>query len=426
MLTSPSLLPSSTDGPAGCTSTGRPIVLLGVTGGIAAYKACEAVRALMRADVRVKVVMTHNATRFVTATTFKALTREEVAVGLFDEPGAPVHHISLAEEAQVFCVVPCTANVLNKLAQGIADDLLTATALATEATLVIAPAMNVHMWRDAATQESLARLRMRGARVVEPQSGYLACGDVGEGRLAEVDAIVAEVLAELRRTSDLRDRRLLVTAGPTREFLDPVRFLSAPSSGRMGFSIAEEAARRGAEVTLVSGPVTLPDPFGVRVVRVTTACEMLEAAQDAFASSDAAVFTAAVADFRPAEQSSHKIKKGRDVSATDGFSLRLVPNPDILATLAAHKDGRYVVGFAAETEGLEAAARAKLVAKSADLIVANDVSAPGIGFASADNEAMLVSESACEQLPRCSKRALAGLILDRVSEALRPGTQAGA
>ncbi|TLM92038.1 MAG: bifunctional phosphopantothenoylcysteine decarboxylase/phosphopantothenate--cysteine ligase CoaBC, partial [Actinobacteria bacterium] len=246
------------------SDTSTPTVVLGVTGCIAAYKACELARALMRAGCRVKVVMTENATRFVGTATFRALTGEPVAVSLWDEPAARVHHISLAEEADVFVIAPATANVVAKVATGRADDLLTTTALATEAPLVVAPAMNVHMWRAEATQANVAALRARGAVVVEPTSGELACGDVGEGRLAEVADIADAVLAEVRRARDLAGVRVLVTAGPTRERIDAVRFIGNPSSGKTGYAIAEEAARRGAEVVLVSGPTSLPDAFGVR------------------------------------------------------------------------------------------------------------------------------------------------------------------
>jgi phosphopantothenoylcysteine decarboxylase/phosphopantothenate--cysteine ligase len=236
----------------------RPIVILGVTGCIAAYKSCELVRSLVKHGCRVKVVMTEAATKFVGPTTFRTLTGEPVAVGLWDEPDARVHHISLAEEAGVFVVAPATANTLVKLAEGRADDLLSTSALATEATLVIAPAMNVHMWRAETTQAAVARLRARGAVIVEPESGELACGDVGEGRLAEPAVIATAILGEVQRSRSLIGVRVLVTAGPTQEALDPVRFLGNRSSGKTGYAIAEEAARRGAEVTLVSGPTVLP------------------------------------------------------------------------------------------------------------------------------------------------------------------------
>jgi phosphopantothenoylcysteine decarboxylase / phosphopantothenate---cysteine ligase len=387
-----------------------PTIVLGVTGCIAAYKACELARSLMRADCRVKVVMTEAATNFVGPATFRALTGEPVAVGMWDEAAAPVHHISLAEEADVFVVAPATANTLVKLAEGRADDLLSTSALATEATLVIAPAMNVHMWRAETTQAAVSALRARGAVVVEPESGELACGDVGEGRLAEPAAIAEAVLAEARRTRDLLGVHVLVTAGPTREAIDPVRFIGNASSGKTGYAIAEEAARRGADVTLVSGPTTLPDPFGVRTVRVTSAQQMSDAVADAYPQVDAVVATAAVADFRPAAPAQHKVKK--DAAS---LSIKLERTPDILAELGAEKDGRLLIGFAAETRDVLGHASAKLGAKNLDLVVANDVSAPGLGFASNENRVWLVSADGAEELPVQNKTAIARQLWDRMA-----------
>jgi phosphopantothenoylcysteine decarboxylase/phosphopantothenate--cysteine ligase len=394
-----------------------PLALLGVTGCIAAYKSCEIVRLLQKAGVRVKVVMTPMGTEFVTPTTFRALTGTEVALAPVDDPRSPIHHISLAQEADVFLIAPATANTINKLANGVADNLLTTTALATEAPLLIAPAMNVHMWRDDTTQQSLAVLRGRGVTVIEPEEGYLACGEVGQGRLAPVEEIVAQVLTELKRARDLEGRRVLVTAGATREHLDPVRFFSNPSSGATGYAIAEEAARRGADVTLISGPALLPDPFGCKVVRVTSALEMLAAAESAFdeQACDAAVFTAAVADFRPAEHHERKLKKeGLDESLT----LRFSPNPDILKTLAAKGAPTLIVGFAAETHDVLASARRKLRDKHADLIVANDVSTPGLGFASTHNRWYFVTAEGDEPTDVLPKRALARLLLDKIARTL--------
>jgi phosphopantothenoylcysteine decarboxylase/phosphopantothenate--cysteine ligase len=394
----------------------EPTVLLGVTGGVAAYKSCELVRILQKAGARVKVVMTPMGAEFVTPATFKALTREEVALAPIDDPSRPIHHISLSAEADVFVIAPATANTINKLANGVADNLLTTTALATEASLIVAPAMNVHMWRDEATQDSLKRLRERGVQVVEPEAGYLACGDIGEGRLAPVEAIADVVLAELRRARDLAGKRVLITAGPTREHLDPARFLSNPSSGATGYAIAEECARRGAQVVLVSGPTELPDPFGCDVVRVVSAEEMFEAAQQAFTelSPDVAVFTAAVADFRPIARSGQKLKKG---TCGSEMTLQLVANPDILATLAADKGKTFVVGFAAETQDVISAAETKLIAKNADLIVANDVSDPALGFASSHNRWHFVSAAGVETTETLHKKTLAGLLVDKIVKA---------
>ncbi len=396
----------------GVVSEPRKTVLLGVTGGVAAYKSCEIVRGLQKRGYRVKVVMTENGARFVDPVTFRALTREPVATKLFDGPADPIHHISLAEECALFLIAPCTANVMAKMACGIADDLLTTTALATTAPLLVAPAMNVHMYEAAATQENMATLRRRGVGFVEPDEGYLACGDTGRGRLAEVEAIVDAACAMLEGTppADLAGRHVLVTAGPTVEPIDAVRFLSNRSSGKMGYAVAQAALDRGARVTLVSGPVALMPPTGATVVSVGTAREMLEAAAAAFADADIAVLTAAVADMRPLNAVDRKLKKGRDGEALR--SLELVENPDILATLAqAKREGQVVVGFAAETEDVLANAREKLVRKGADLIVANDVSC-GAVFGADDDEAWLVSADDAVAWPKMSKRALAERILD--------------
>jgi len=388
----------------------RPIVVLGVTGCIAAYKACELARALIKHGCRVKVVMTEAATKFVGPTTFRALTGEPVGVGLWDESDARVHHISLAEQAGVFVIAPATANTLAKIAEGRADDLLSTSALATEATLVIAPAMNVHMWLAETTQAAIAKLRARGAVIVEPESGELACGDVGEGRLADPAVIAEAVLAEVKRSRDLRGVRVLVTAGPTQEALDPVRFLGNRSSGKTGYAIAEEAARRGAEVTLVSGPTVLPDPFGVRTLRVTSAQQMRDAALGAYADVDAVVATAAVSDFRPVAPVEHKLKK--DVAS---LTIELERTPDILAELGASKDGRLLVGFAAETQGVLDAAAGKLSAKNLDLVVGNDVSVEGLGFGSDTNRVWLVSVDGAEELPIQTKTSIARELWDRIA-----------
>ncbi len=387
-------------------------VLVGVTGCIAAYKSCEIVRLLQKAGVRVKVVMTEHATEFVGPTTFRALTHETVAVGLFDDPSDPIHHVSLAQEADVFLIAPCTANVIAKIANGLADDLLTTTALACTSPLVIAPAMNVNMYENAATRYNIGKLHIRGARIVEAGDGYLACGDVGRGRLAEPADIVAAVLEELGVSRDLAGRRVLVTAGPTVEPIDPVRYISNHSSGKTGYAIARAAARRGADVTLVSGPTALAAPEGVRTVHVKTARDMLAAAEEAFPAADVAVFSAAVADMRPKEPAARKLKKGEP--GADLGTIELVENPDILATLgAAKRDGQVVVvGFAAETENVVANARKKLATKHADLIVGNLVG-EGRAFGTDDNEVWFVTADDVDELPLMSKERLADAILDR-------------
>lgn len=389
-------------------------VLVGVTGCIAAYKSCYIVRGLQKAGLRVKVVMTEHGTHFVGPTTFRGLTNEEVAVDLFDNPSDPIHHISLAKECDLFVIAPATANVCAKIARGVADDLLTTTALATDAPLVIAPAMNDGMWEDAATQENIAMLEARGVRIVSPASGHLACGTEGKGRMEEPEAIVAAVLDELSRARDLEGKSFLVTAGPTREYLDPVRFISNPSSGKTGFAIAQEAAARGAHVTLVTGPVALGDPKGVDVVRVTSALEMLEACEAVYDSCDAAVFSAAVSDWRASSVSPVKIKSGKECAAAGEKSVSFVANPDIAAKLGSRKRaGQINVVFAAETNDVLLNARGKLSRKHADLCVANDVSGK-LGFASDDNEVWFVAAMGEEKIPRCSKRQMARKLVDRV------------
>ena len=403
-------------GNADAAAAGGKTVLLGVTGCIAAYKSCEIVRALQKAGVHVKVVMTEHATEFVGPTTFRALTHEKVAVGLFDDPEDPIHHVSLAQEADAFLIAPCTANVIAKIANGIADDLLTTTALATTAPLIIAPAMNVNMYDNGATRYNIGKLHIRGARIVEAGDGYLACGDVGKGRLADIEDIVDATLDELGVRRDLDGRRVMVTAGPTVEPIDPVHYISNHSSGKTGYAIARAAALRGADVTLVSGPVSLPAPEGVRVVRVRTAREMLAAAEEAFRDADIAVFAAAVADMRPRAVSDRKLKKGRD--GDELGAIELVENPDILATLAARKDRQVVVGFAAETNDVVPNAEAKLAAKRADFVVANQVG-EGMAFGTDDNAVWFVDAEEIEELPRMPKSRLADEILDKAVQFLR-------
>lgn len=401
-------------------------VLLGITGCIAAYKAAEIVRGLQKAGLRVKVVMTEHATHFVDPLTFRSLTHEPVAVGLFDDPSDPIHHISLADEADAFLIAPCTANVIAKIAHGIADDLLTTTALACTAPLIIAPAMNVHMYEASATQDNLSLLTSRGVTFVDADEGYLACGYTGKGRLAAVDEIIAATLGLLGEARladndndgcsvrDLTGLSVLVTAGPTQEPIDAVRYLSNYSSGKMGYSLAEAACARGASVTLVSGPVSLAPPSGVDVVPVQTGIEMLEACQNFFSRADIAVFSAAVADARPAVVFDRKLKKGVSEDADALSEIKLVPNPDILATLAANKGPRQtVVGFAAETDDLLGNARRKLQCKHADVIVANLVGA-GKAFGKDTNQATLVSATEEHALPEMSKERLAHRIFDFV------------
>jgi phosphopantothenoylcysteine decarboxylase/phosphopantothenate--cysteine ligase len=388
-------------------------VLLGVTGGIAAYKACSLARLLTRAGATVQVVMTRSATRFVGPDTFAALTGRPVRTDLWEEPGS-VLHVRLAHEADVAVVAPLTANVLAKLAHGLADDLLTSTLLEATCPLVLAPAMHTGMWEHPATARNVETLVERGARVVGPVTGPLAHGDEGAGRMAEPEEILAALEDVVARGRDLAGRRIVVTAGPTHEPIDPVRFIGNRSSGLMGVATASEAFDRGADVTLVYGPGTVEPPVGPRVVRVETAEQMRSATLEAAAEADAVVMAAAVADFRPQAAADAKLKKDAGAPA-----LHLVPTADILAEIGRAKGDRVLVGFAAETGDLEAAGRAKLRAKGLDLIVVNEVGRPGTGFGSATDHAAILSADGTDVTFRdWTKAELATAICDRLAELL--------
>lgn len=384
-------------------------VLLCVTGCIAAYKSCEIARALQKAGVRVKVCMTEHATSFVGPTTFRALTREEVAVDLFDNPSDPIHHISLAKEPDVVLVAPATANVVAKVAHGQADDLLTTTVLATDAPVVVAPAMNVGMWQAEATQKNIATLEQRGFDIVRPATGYLACGDTGEGKLADVDDIVARTLVALETSQALAGERVLITAGGTREAIDPVRYIGNRSSGKMGHALARAARAMGAEVTLVTASTQLSIPFGVEGVRVESAAQMLDAVSQRFDACTMLICAAAVADYAPAHPAPHKLSKA-DGELTH---IDLVKTADILAEMSRVKGKRVVIGFAAETNDLVRRARAKLERKGCDAIVANDVSRAESTFGSDTNAVTWVSSQGVEELPCTGKQALAFELLKR-------------
>jgi phosphopantothenoylcysteine decarboxylase / phosphopantothenate---cysteine ligase len=388
-------------------------VLLGVAGGIAAYKAVFLTRLLVQAEAVVQVVMTPAALRFVGADTFAALTGRTVHSDVFEEV-EQVLHVRLAREADVAVVAPATANTLAKLALGLADDLLSSTLLEARCPLVAAPAMHTGMYENPATQSHLAALRDRGVVIVGPASGDLAAGDEGPGRMAEPEEILSAIEAVVSRGRDLAGRRILVTAGPTREPLDPVRFIGNRSSGRMGFAVAEEAAARGASVTVVSGPVELTDPPGIDVVRVETTEQMRSEVLRRLEGVDAVVKAAAVADWRPAAVADHKLKK--DGGAP---SLELVETADILRELGDRKSGFVLVGFAAETDDLEAAGRKKLAAKNLDLLVVNEVGREGTGFGSDTNNALLLSATGDDEgLRTWTKRELAGAICDRLAKLL--------
>ncbi len=384
-------------------------VLLCVTGCIAAYKSCEIARALQKAGVRVKVCMTEHATSFVGPTTFRALTREEVAVDLFDNPSDPIHHISLAKEPDVVLIAPATANVVAKVAHGQADDLLTTTVLATDAPVVVAPAMNVGMWQAEATQKNIATLEQRGFDIVRPATGYLACGDTGEGKLADVDDIVARTLVALETSQALAGERVLITAGGTREAIDPVRYIGNRSSGKMGHALARAARAMGAEVTLVTASTQLSIPFGVEGVRVESAAQMLDAVSQRFDACTMLICAAAVADYAPAHPAPHKLSKA-DGELTH---IDLVKTADILAEMSRVKGKRVVIGFAAETNDLVRRARAKLERKGCDAIVANDVSRVESTFGSDTNAVTWVSSQGVEELPCTGKQALAFELLRR-------------
>jgi phosphopantothenoylcysteine decarboxylase/phosphopantothenate--cysteine ligase len=392
-------------------------ITLGVTGGVAAYKAAELVRLLQQDGFSVQVVMTHGARKFVTPLTFAALSGQKVITDLFEKSStgeanleSAIEHIAVAQRTDLLLVAPATADILAKFARGIADDFLTTLYLATSAPVVVAPAMNVNMWNHAATQENVEKLRARGVKVVSPDEGYLACGMTGAGRLAGQQEIVAAVRETLHTQKDFDGETILITAGPTCEDLDPVRYLTNRSSGKMGYAVAEAAARRGAKVILVSGPVNLETPSGVERVSVRTAEEMRGAVSERLTTSTIAIFAAAVADYRPTEAHSEKIKRNEEP-----LTIRLEPTPDILAEAAQTKSNRLIVGFAAETNNVAENARKKLAAKKADLIVANDLTAEGAGFDHDTNIVTLFSRDGRDlALPKLSKSEVAQRLLDEV------------
>lgn len=384
-------------------------ILLGVSGGIAAYKACEIVSRLKKQGAEVRVILTEHAAEFVPETTFEALSGNPVGLKMFGcDGGWEIRHVRWPQGADLFIVAPATANVLAKMANGIADDLLTSSLLAATCPILAAPAMNTAMWQNPATQANLKTLLARSVKTVGPGSGHLACGDSGDGRMSEAAQIVAEAERLLCARKDLAGRKVLVTAGPTREPLDPVRFLTNESSGKMGYAIAEAARDRGAEVTLVSGPVALPAPAGVTVVPVETTEDLFEAVTSRCEAQDIIVQAAAPADFR-AERAEQKIKKQGDAPLV----MTLTPTPDVAAAVGARKrEGQFVVAFAAETQNLLENARRKLVKKNASLVVANDVTRAGAGFGTDTNIAAFVTAQGVRELPLMSKRELADCILD--------------
>ena len=397
------------------------LVALGVTGGIGAYKAVEVARGLQKRGHDVVAVMTHSATRFVGAVTFEAITRRHVITDQFESGlNADIEHIAIASTIDLLLIAPATANIIGKLANGIADDFLSTLYTATRAPVLVAPAMNTQMFEHEAVRRNLQTLADRGVKFVEPGEGYLACGWIGKGRLAEPDAIVAAAEAILRPDGPLRGKRVMVTAGPTYEDLDPVRYIGNRSSGKMGFAIAAEAARRGAAVTLITGPVNVDQPNVSEIVRVRGAEEMHDAVMSRADAMDVVVMAAAVADYTPVSRAPQKIAKGPDTTETLTVTLRRTP--DILAALGqrrlARNAGPVLVGFAAETEQVVEHAKAKRENKHADLIVANDVSRADAGFDVDTNAVTLVSADGTEPVPVLAKSQVAARILDRVEQLL--------
>ncbi|MGA7382893.1 MAG: bifunctional phosphopantothenoylcysteine decarboxylase/phosphopantothenate--cysteine ligase CoaBC [Terriglobales bacterium] len=389
-------------------------VALGVSGGIAAYKAAEIVRLLQERGIRVQVIMTRAAQEFVRPLTFAALSGEKVITDMFaagnESPNieSAIEHIAVAQSIDALLVAPATADVLARFAQGISSDFLSALYLATTAPVVVAPAMNVNMWNHPATQANLDVLKKRGVHVVEPGEGYLACGMTGPGRLAENESIVAATLEALGASQELAGETVLITAGPTREKIDPVRYLTNRSSGRMGYALAEAALRRGARVLLVSGPTALTPPGAAEITRVESAEDMRESVLRLLPQATIVIKTAAVADYRPKSAASQKIKR------TGPMSLELEPTADILGEVARHKHSQIVIGFAAETQNALENARKKLAAKSLDAIVVNDVSREGVGFDSDRNAVTIITQHEVVEVPETTKWEVAQRVLDQV------------
>jgi len=386
------------------------MLVLGVTGGIACYKAVELVRLLVKDGFVVQVIMTRGAMEFVTPLTFQTLSGMPVATETFNlTQESEIGHINLADNADLFVIAPATANVIGKVAAGIADDLLTTVLMATKAPVLIAPAMNIHMYENPILQENVRKLRRLDYHFIEPAEGYLACGYEGKGRLPEPEKILEEIRRLLKK-KDLVGEKLLITAGPNREPLDPVRYLSNRSSGKMGYALARAAIRRGAEVALISGPTELEPPAGARLTSVTTAAEMRHAVLEEFSGCTAVIMAAAVSDYRPVDFAHKKIKRGKGP-----IELRLEPNPDILQEISARKNGKMLVGFAAETGELVANAAKKLKDKNLDMIVANNVSEAGAGFDVDTNVATILDrDGTVRSLPLMSKDELAEQILDHL------------
>ena len=386
-------------------------ILLGVTGGIAAYKSLELVRLLTKQNAVVNVVMTEHAEKFIGRMSFQALSGNPVLADTFDlASGVEIKHISLPDDASLAVVAPATANFIGKVAHGIADDLLTTMMLAMTKPVLIAPSMNVHMYENRIVRDNIARLKQYGYHFIEPNEGWLACGYEGKGRLAEPDQIVEEIELLLTK-KDFQGRHILVSAGPTREYLDPIRFISNPSSGKMGYAIAKAARMRGAEVTLVSGKVNIRPPYGVHFIEVESAQQMFEKINSFFKKTDCIVMSSAVSDFTPSKTSPQKIKK-----TSEHLDISLDRTKDILSAVAKNKEDRIIVGFAAETENVEQFAREKLRQKNMDMIVANNVTEKNSGFEADTNKVVIINrDGTAEDFPLMRKSDLADVILDRIS-----------
>ena len=387
-------------------------IVLGITGGIAAYKAADIASKLTQAGARVDVVMTESATRFIAPLTLRSLTGRPVVTSMWElNSEFSIEHVALAEAADIVAIVPATANIIAKLAAGISDDMLTCTVLATKAPVVVAPAMNVNMFENPVTQDNLAKLKARGFAIVDPAYGRLASGKMGLGRLAETETIIGTIKQVLGRSGDLTGKRIVVTAGGTQEPIDPVRHIGNRSSGKMGYAVAEAACDRGATVSLITAPTSLPEPVGIEVVLIRTAAEMKEAVAKAAAQTDALIMAAAVADYQPKSVAEAKIKKD-----SPGLTLELIRTPDILTEV---KGNFFKVGFAAESGDVIANAKRKLEKKQLDIIVANDITDASSGFGADTNKVILISrDGKVENLPLLTKREVADKILDRVVEFL--------
>ena len=391
-------------------------IVLGVTGSIAAYKIANLASMLVKLNADVHVIMTQNATHFITPMTFETLTNNKCIVDTFDRNfNFDVKHVSLAKRGDLFLVAPCTANVIGKVANGICDDMLTTTIMATKAPVLFSPAMNTGMWENPVLQDNLKKLQHYGYHVIEPVVGRLACGDTGSGKMPPEETLLEHILLHLAREKDLKGKRLLITAGPTQEAIDPVRFISNRSSGKMGYALAKMAVLRGAQVTLVSGPVSIAPFAGIETVAVRSAQQMFEAVSERSTDSDVVIMCSAVADYKPASYSEQKMKKG-----DNDMSIPLTRTQDILGWLGDHKQaGQVLVGFSMETENLIENSRQKLTKKHADLICANSIASEQTGFAVDTNKVTLITQENVTELPLCTKEETADLILDSIKDYIK-------